>query len=804
MFRFLRRFQRPCQTHRPRTGAARSCRLRIEQLEGRLVPSTISAVSWQSQGVTHAALYGIGPDSNSGNAALVNVDGGGFVDLGGYVKALSAGLDANGNPEVYGIGADNAVYVNNGTGWVDLGGSAKALSATAGGAVYVIGSNNSVSVNAGGSGFVNLGGYALAISAGLDANGNPEVYAIGSDHALYVNHGAGWVDLGGYVQAISASTQNTVYAIGSDNAVYVNFGGGFADLGGYAREISAGLDANGNPEVYAMGLDYALYVNNGTGYVDLGGYVQDIAAPAVGVCLPGNVAYGIGADGASYLSQGGVYTDLGYIADPIQAKYLALGGAQGILGSALTPEQPLSNGGASETFQNGVILWSPATGAHDLYGAVAVKYNALGGAAGYGMPTTDEASVPDVPGALVSYFENGGPYTADIVWSAATGAHTVYGAIGAEYAATANETGGDGSVVQADLGAPTSDEMNVPGVAGARMNTFQGGAIYWSPNSGAHVVYGGIGAEYNALGGAAGYGLPTTDEANVPGVRGVRVTYFENGGPYTAAIFWSAATGAHTVYGAIGAEYAATANETGYYGTSVPAQLGAPTSDEMNVPGVAGARMNTFQGGDIYWSPGTGAHVVYGGIGSLYSSMGGPTSYLGLPTADEAGIPGGRVSYFQNGKIVWTPQGGAYAVQTVSQMSFSTGNFNFGSGLFDPSVQGKAQLTVYADGSYNFTGDFHDSGALSYNDSFVFGLVSTSGVLYTFSHTGSVAGWTQFWDSSDDSWDVSGTNPALAAGWTDLEGAQSYWKADVSWDVGSLIQEIKDAAGIVETIISIV
>ena len=199
--------------------------------------------------------------------------------------------------------------------------------------------------------------------------------------------------------------------------------------------------------------------------------------------------------------------------------------------------------------------------------------------------------------------------------------------------------------------------MNVPGVPGARMNTFQGGAIYWSPATRAHVVYGGIGGKCNSLGGPAGYGLPTSDEANVPGVPGVRVTYFQNG----RAIYWSAATGAHTVYGAIGAEYAATANEGDAYGTVVQRILGAPTSDEMNVPGLPGARMNTFQGGTIYWSPGTGAHVVYGGIGAKYNSLGGPSSFLGLPTTDELGMPGGRVSYFQHGWIAWTPGGGAYA-----------------------------------------------------------------------------------------------------------------------------------------------
>jgi uncharacterized protein with LGFP repeats len=192
------------------------------------------------------------------------------------------------------------------------------------------------------------------------------------------------------------------------------------------------------------------------------------------------------------------------------------------------------------------------------------------------------------------------------------------------------------------------------------VNTFQGGAIYWSASSGAHVVYGDIAAKYNALGGPAGYGLPSSDEANVPDVPGVRVTYFQNDGPFTAAIFWSPATGAHAVYGVIGAEYAATASERGYYGEVVQGILGAPTSDEMDAPG--GGRMNTFQGGVIYFSVGTGGHVVYGGIGALYSSMGGPTSYLGLPTSDEQDIPGGRVQYFENGMIVWTPQDGAYAL----------------------------------------------------------------------------------------------------------------------------------------------
>jgi hypothetical protein len=457
MFGFLKSFGNRCSVGRRKTRPTRSPRLDVELLEGRLVPSTISAVSWQSLALklspsgldfvrptTHHAVYGIGLDQSSDRAAFVSTDGGGFVDLGGYVKAISAGLDAKGHPEVYGIGSDDALYVNKGSGWVDLGGICKAVSATAKDTVYVIGSDNSVFVNAGGSGYVGLGGYALDISAGLDANGNPEVYAIGLDHALYVNNGTGWVDLGGYVKAISATTQNTVYVIGSDNSVFVNAGSGYTALGGYALQISAGLDANGNPEVFVIGTDHALYVNHGSDYVDLGGYVSDIAAPAVGVGVPGDVAYGIGSDNACYLNQGGVYTDLGYIA----------------------------------------------------------------------------------------------------------------------------------------------------------------------------------------------------------------------------------------------------------------AQL--------------------------------------------------------------------------------------------TQLTFETGNFNLDTGLLAPAVQGSAELTLFANGGYRFVGHIHDSGWLSYDYSLVFGIASSTGVVYTFAHTGSVQGKLEFWFSHDDNWDVSGYNPAIAGDWGNLQGAQSYWKADASWDLFGLIQDIKN------------
>jgi uncharacterized protein with LGFP repeats len=325
---------------------------------------------------------------------------------------------------------------------------------------------------------------------------------------------------------------------------------------------------------------------------------------------------------------------------------------QSILGAPTSDERnvPGVPGARVETFQGGAIYWSPATGAHVVYGAIGARYESIGGPIAYGLPISDEANESFVAGGRVSFFQGGRA----IYWSQSTGAHLVYGAIEAEYLATANERGGNGEIVKSILGAPTSDEMNVPGVAGARMNTFQGGAIYWSPATGAHVVYGAIGARYAAIGGPAVYGLPVSDEANASFVSGERVSFFQGG----RAIYWSASTGAHLVYGAIGEKYLAIAGERDYYGQNVKTILGAPTSDEMNVPGVPGARMNTFQGGVIYWSPSTGAHVVYGGILTKYESIGGPASFLGLPTSDELQYGRhGRISYFQHGRIVFDHTG---------------------------------------------------------------------------------------------------------------------------------------------------
>jgi hypothetical protein len=232
------------------------------------------------------------------------------------------------------------------------------------------------------------------------------------------------------------------------------------------------------------------------------------------------------------------------------------------------------------------------------------------------------------------------------------------------------------------------------------------------------------------------------------------------------------------------------------------------------------------------WSevPGSGAtdsalgSVVFNGQLYLFAKGLGGNGIFVNSTADGTGwtgwseVPGGGLTDQALSPAVFNTQlylfakglGNGIFVNTmangdltaVTQLGpFNTETITFNNGV---PVGGWAQLTLYSDGSYNFVGHFHDSGIPSYNDSLVFGVVGASGTLYTFGHTGHMAGTIQS-GSRDDNWDVSGTNPALAAAWSDLVqgGGRWYWEAAVNLDLTSLVDDLKKTADFVATVVSI-
>ncbi|WP_311354740.1 alpha/beta hydrolase-fold protein [Corynebacterium pyruviciproducens] len=84
----------------------------------------------------------------------------------------------------------------------------------------------------------------------------------------------------------------------------------------------------------------------------------------------------------------------------------------------------------------------------------------------------------------------------------------------------------------------------------------------------------------------------------------------------------------------------------------------------VNEYDVKGGKAQDFRRGRAYWSPETGAHVLFGRIGAAYAEAGGPDSWLGFPVTGEQATPDGvgRYVHFQNGSIYWTPETDAQAV----------------------------------------------------------------------------------------------------------------------------------------------
>ncbi len=146
-------------------------------------------------------------------------------------------------------------------------------------------------------------------------------------------------------------------------------------------------------------------------------------------------------------------------------------------------------------------------------------------------------------------------------------------------------------------------------------------------------------------------GAAQTGENVTPDGHGAYVHY-QNG-----SVYWTAQTGAHEVHGAIRAEWASLGWER--------SALGYPVSDETAAADGVG-RYSLFQGGAIYWTPQTGAHIVSGPVRDYWASQGGERGPLGYPLSDPTPLVGGGWSqFFRGGVVTWTPAGGARVIQPI-------------------------------------------------------------------------------------------------------------------------------------------
>lgn len=267
---------------------------------------------------------------------------------------------------------------------------------------------------------------------------------------------------------------------------------------------------------------------------------------------------------------------------PIGRRYQAEPTLQAVLGQPTGPEV----GDATLRYQDyaqGRMYWTPRSGAHEVHGLIKNTYLAEGGHQRFGEPTTDELPTPNLVGTFNHFYGVYGTGPVSVYWTPTTGAHTVYGAIRAQWESTGWELGPHGF--------PRTSEQTTPNGRG-RYNDFENGGIYWLPGS----------------------------------------------------------DGAKSVYGMIYRKWADYGWENGL--------LGFPLTSELSTPDLSG-RFNHFEGGSIYWTPSLGAHEVHGAIRDRWASLGWERSYLGYPTSDEFDIAGGRRSNFEHGFVTWNASNGA-------------------------------------------------------------------------------------------------------------------------------------------------
>lgn len=258
------------------------------------------------------------------------------------------------------------------------------------------------------------------------------------------------------------------------------------------------------------------------------------------------------------------------------------------------------------------------------------------------------------------------------------------------------------------LGKPIGLEQST--AHGAYQN-FQNGTVYW--NRGRNTAYtlkGCIRSKYNTEGGAEGWlGYPTSEERKL---KNGASQSFENG-----QIHWHAGDNhTHATHGAIQSYWASQNWENGW--------LGYPTSDEQtNSKGAS----QQFQGGEVlYYKDGSTvpsiqakweelggangklgaptdsvtvktsqgyvksfangiifatsqedkntAYIIDSNIYAYWNKLGGPKSYLGLPTKAAKTVQSGNLrgiqQNFQNGTIFYSSKTGTHAIRGAIKTQF--------------------------------------------------------------------------------------------------------------------------------------
>jgi hypothetical protein len=370
----------------------------------------------------------------------------------------------------------------------------------------------------------------------------------------------------------------------------------------------------------------------------------------------------------------------------------------------------------------------------NLASPIGQKWQALGGESKLGAVQALPVTAPDGKGTIQT-FANGTLYQVPAAAGAQPPVYFLSNAVYAKWLSLQGTTDATGAPVWNALGFPGGDTFAT--VEGGQACDFQDGAIVVRKSGQAWVVYGAIYGRYTQFGDLADpgnqpwIGLPASDEQNVdpldPGA-GQRVSNFDGGN-----IYWSAATGAWEMHGAILQQWTAA-------GGFRPG-IGLPTTDETSTPDNQG-RFNRFQGGGaIYWTPGTGAHILTGPILNRWDALGGVNSYLSYPTSDVgpwATPPAGQsgdICSFQFGQIAVTTDGAILEMPaTLTETASGSGSVPFG------NLSYSATMTIQSNGTYTISFHIADNAPSGYDFQLSATLTAPGEIWLGAVHSGSVAG----------------------------------------------------------------
>ena len=339
--------------------------------------------------------------------------------------------------------------------------------------------------------------------------------------------------------------------------------------------------------------------------------------------------------GAIYWSSGTAARSL--LEGPVLQAWRAAGAERSELGYPTQSSATAAGGGTYAVFQNGSIHSSPDTGTRTLLNPINAFWRSTGGVRGpLAYPTSDSVPTADGTGRSAT-FQGGAVY-----WSATTGARAVLGPVLEAWTAAGAEAGA--------LGWPTHSVGRTRDGAG-HVGRFQRGSIWWSPDTGAHALTWQVEWAWNASGAELGpLGYPQQGvTATQDGVG--RFARFEGG-----SVWYSPRTGSRAMSGPVEAAWLSTGAERGALG--YPTHGTAPTRDGVG-------RFARLQGGDIYWSPATGARILSGPVLTFWRAAGAERGQLGYPTASLARTADGvgRHAAFQGGTVIWSPTAGAHSVR---------------------------------------------------------------------------------------------------------------------------------------------